>query len=131
LHQQFRTKIDLGIDLLEAAIRHKVPFSVLVFDRWYLAEELVSMARYRHKDWISLLKKNRNLETTSFGLKDTTGKPLRLAGPHIAVADLVPLIPPTAYRAVTVGDKTSWTFPHSNGLSGNQGSRGWQGPRDT
>ena len=131
LHQQFRTKIDLGIDLLEAAIRHKVPFSVLVFDRWYLAEELVSMARYRHKDWISLLKKNRNLETTSFGLKDTTGKPLRLAGPHIAVADLVPLIPPTAYRAVTVGDKTYWTCPHSNGLSGNQGSRGWQGPRDT
>ena len=25
LHQQFRTKIDLGIELLEAAIRHKVP----------------------------------------------------------------------------------------------------------
>jgi SRSO17 transposase len=110
LHQQFRTKIDLSIDLLEAAIRHKVPFSVLVFDSWYLAEELVSMARYRHKDWISLLKKNRNLETNSFVLKDTTGKPIRLAGPHIAVEDLVPLIPPTAYRAVTVGDKTYWTF---------------------
>jgi len=110
LHQQFRTKIDLSIDLLEAAIRHKVPFSVLVFDSWYLAEELVSMARYRHKDWISLLKKNRNLETNSFVLKDTTGKPIWLAGPHIAVEDLVPLIPPTAYRAVTVGDKTYWTF---------------------
>jgi SRSO17 transposase len=110
LHQQFRTKIDLSIDLLEAAIRHKVPFSVLVFDSWYLAEELVSMARYRHKDWISLLKKNRNLETNSFVLKATTGKPIRLAGPHIAVEDLVPLIPPTAYRAVTVGDKPYWTF---------------------
>ena len=118
MHQQFRTKIDLGIDLLEAAIRHKVPFSVLVFDRWYLAEELVPMARYRHKDWISLLKKNRNLETNSFVLKDTTGKPLRLAGPHIAVEDLVPLIPPTAYRAVTVGDKTYWTFPRAVRLPG-------------
>src|SRR6266487_4267134 len=63
LHQQFRTKIDLGIELLEAAIQHKVPFSVLLFDSWYLAEELVSMARYRKKDWISLLKKNRNLVT--------------------------------------------------------------------
>ena len=92
LHQQFRTKIDLSIDLLEAAIRHKGPFSVLVFDSWYLAEELVSMARYRHKDWMSLLKKNRNLETNSFVLKDTTGKPIRLAGPHIAVEDLVPLV---------------------------------------
>jgi len=50
LHKQFRTKIDLGIALLEAAMQHKVPFSVLVFDSWYLAEELVSMARYRKKD---------------------------------------------------------------------------------
>jgi len=110
LHAQFRTKIDLGIDLLEAAIRHKVPFSVLLFDSWYLAEELVSMARYRKKDWISLLKKNRNLETNSFVLKDAGGKPIRLEGPHIAVEDLVPLIPPTAYRAVAVQDKTYWTF---------------------
>jgi hypothetical protein len=110
LHEQFRTKIDLGIDLLETAIRHKVPFRVLLFDSWYLAEELVSMARYHKKDWISLLKKNRNLETTSFVLKDAAGKPLKLEGPHIAVEDLVPLIPPTAYRAVTVGDTTYWTF---------------------
>jgi SRSO17 transposase len=110
LHQQFRTKIALGIELLEAAIQHKVPFSVLLFDSWYLAEELVSMARYRKKDWISLLKKNRNLETNSFVLKDAAGNPLRLDGPHIAVEDLVPRIPPTAYRAVTVRDTTYWTF---------------------
>jgi SRSO17 transposase len=110
LHQQFRTKIDLGIALLEAALQPKVPFRVLLFDSWYLAEELVSMARYRKKDWISLLKKNRNLETNSFVLKDAAGQPIRLEGPHIAVEDLVPLIPPTAYRAVTMGDKTYWTF---------------------
>ena len=78
LHQQFRTKIDLGIALLEAAIQHKVPFRVLLFDSWYLADELVSMARYRKKDWISLLKKNRNLETNSFVLKDAAGHPIRL-----------------------------------------------------
>lgn len=110
LHQQFRTKIDLGIALCEAAIQHKVPFSVLLFDSWSLAEELGSMARYRKKDWISLLKKNRNLETNSFVLKDAAGTPIRLAGPHIAVDELVPLIPPAAYRAVTVGDPTYWTF---------------------
>lgn len=110
LHEQFRTKIDLSIDLLEAAIRHKVPFRVLLFDSWYLSEELVSLARYRKKDWISLLKKNRNLETHSFVLKDASGQPIRLEGPHIAVEDLVPLIPRTAYQAVTVGDTTYWTF---------------------
>ena len=110
LHHQFRMKIDLGIELLDAAIQHKIPFGVLLFDSWYLAEELVSMARYRNKDWISVLKKNRNLATNSFTLKDATGKPIPLAGPHSAVADLVPHIPSTAYRAVTVRDKTSWTF---------------------
>jgi Transposase DDE domain len=110
LHQQFRTKIDLGIELLEAAIRHKVPFSVLLFDSWYLADELVSMARYYQKDWVSLLKKNRNLETNSFILKDAVGKPVPLEGPHIAVEDLIPLIPHPAYRPVSVGDKTYWTF---------------------
>jgi SRSO17 transposase len=110
LHQQFRTKIDLAIELLDAAIQHNVPFRVLLFDSWYLSEELVSMARSRKKDWISLLKKNRNLETNSFVLKDAAGQPIRLEGPHIAVEDLVPLIPPTAYRAVTIGDHTYWTF---------------------
>ena len=68
------------------------------------------MARYRKKDWISLLKKNRNLETNSFILKDAAGQRIPLAGPHIAVEDLVPLIPRTAYQAVTVKDKTYWTF---------------------
>jgi len=118
LHQQFRTKIALGIALLEAAIQHKVPFRVLLFDSWYLAEELVSMARYRNKDWISLLKKNRNLETNSFILQEAAGQPIRLEGPHIAVEDLVPLIPPTAYRAVTMGAKTYWTFPLAVRLPG-------------
>jgi hypothetical protein len=110
LHQQFRTKIDLAIELLEAALQHKVPFRVLLFDSWYLADELVSMARYRKKDWISLLKKNRNVETHSFVLKDGAGTPIPLTGPHIAVEELVPLIPRTAYRAVTVRDTTYWTF---------------------
>src|SRR5438874_2904803 len=104
LHQQCRTKIDLGMELLEAAIRHKVPWSVLLFDSWYLADALVSLARYHKKDWGSLLKKNRNLETNSFSRKDAAGQPLRLEGPHMAVEDLVSLIPPTAYRAVTGGD---------------------------
>jgi hypothetical protein len=118
LHQQFRTKIDLGMALGETAIQHKVPFHVLLFDSGYLAEELVSMARYRNKNWISLLKKNRKVETHSFVLKDAAGKPLQLEGPHLAVADLVPLIPPTAYREVTVGDKTYGTFPLAVRLPG-------------
>ena len=110
LHQQFRTKIALACELVEAAIRHKLPFGTVLFDSWYLAEDLIATLTRRRKDWISILKKNRNLETNSFVLKDADGQPIPLAGPHIGVEDLVPLIPATAYRAVTVGDKTYWTF---------------------
>jgi len=110
LHQQFRTKISLAIELVEGAIRHKVPFGVLLFDSWYLAEDLVRVAERRHKAWISILKKNRNLETANFVLKDAADNPVPLAGPHIRVEALVPLIPPGAYRAVTVGEQTYWCF---------------------
>jgi hypothetical protein len=113
-----RTTIDVGIELLEAAIQHKVPCRVLLFDTWYLADELVSRARYHNQDGVSWLKKNRHLATHSCVLQAAAGPPIRLAGPHMAVEDLVPLIPPTAYRAVTVGDTTSWTFPLAVRLPG-------------
>jgi hypothetical protein len=110
LHEQFRTKIDLAIELVESAIRHKLRFGVLLFDGWYLSEELVAVARRRKKDWISILKKNRNLETDSFVLKDADGQAIPLEGPHIAVDEFVKLIPPTAFRTVKVNDKTYWAF---------------------
>jgi hypothetical protein len=110
LQQQFQTKIDLAKELVGSAIGHKLPFSVVLFDSWYLAEDFVACLRRRRKDWISLLKKNRKLETNSFVLKDAQGKRIPLEGPHIKVEDLVPLIPAKAYRAVKVGDQTYWTF---------------------
>jgi SRSO17 transposase len=110
LHEQFQTKIQLAIELVEDAIRQRLPFGVLLFDSWYLSEALVQVAKRRKKDWISLLKKNRNLETNSFVLKDAAGEPIALEGPHISVKNLVPLIPSTAFRPVTVKGKIYWTF---------------------
>jgi hypothetical protein len=109
-HEQFRTKIALAIELVEEAIRSKVPFGVVVFDAWYLAEDLVHVLARRRKDWISLLKTNRGLETASFQVRDANGWALKLPGPHIAVEDLVPLIPAQAYRPVTVCAHTYWCF---------------------
>lgn len=117
-HQQFRTKIDLALELLDTAVRRKLPFDLLLFDGWYLTEELVAAARRYKKDWISLLKKNRNLESYSFTLKDAQGQPLTLPGPHIAVQDLIPLIPATAYRPVTVDGQTYWTFSRTLRIPG-------------
>jgi hypothetical protein len=109
-HEQFQTKIALAIELVEEAIRSKVPFGVVVFDAWYLAEDLVQVLARRRKDWISLLKTNRRLETASFHLRDAHGWTLKLPGPHMAVEALVPLIPANAYRPITVGEHTYWCF---------------------
>ena len=108
--EPFRTQIALAINLVEEAIRHKVPFGVVVFDAWYLAEEVVQVLARRRKNWISLLKKNRLLETASFHLRDANGWAMPLSSPHIAVEELVPLIPAPAYRPVKAGDQTSWCF---------------------
>jgi hypothetical protein len=105
-HEPFRTNIALAVDLIEAAIRHKVPLGVVGFDAWSLAEDVVRVLARRRKDWISLLKTSRLLETASFHVRDAHGWPLKLPGPHIAVEDLVPLIPAQAYRPVTIGEHT-------------------------
>jgi hypothetical protein len=118
LHQQLRTTMALGLAVLDAAMQQKGPWSVLLFARWSLAEELVSMARSRKQEWLSLLKKQRNLDTNSVGLQEATGPPIRLEGPPMAVEDLVPRLPPSASRPVTVRDKTSGTFPRAVRLPG-------------
>jgi DDE superfamily endonuclease len=109
-HEQCRTNIALAIELREEAIRHKVPLGVVVCDAWYLAEDLIQVLARRRKDWISLRKTNRLLETASFLLRDANGWTLKLPGPHIAVEELVPLIPANAYRPVTVGEHTYGCF---------------------
>jgi len=117
-HEQFRTKIALAIELVEAAIRHKVAFGVVVFDAWYLAEDLVQVLARRRKDWISLLTKNRLLETASFQLRDSNGWTMKLPGPPIAVEEWVPLIPANAYRPVSVREQTYGCFTRAVRIPG-------------
>ncbi|HSG45133.1 MAG TPA: transposase [Anaerolineales bacterium] len=110
LHQQFRTKIDLAIDLVRSAIRHRLRFNILLFDGWYLSEALVAEAERRHKKWISILKKNRNLETNSFQLKDANGQPIKFEGEHVSVEEFAKQIPANAFKMVVVNEKIYWTF---------------------
>lgn len=120
LHEQFRTKIDLAIELVEQAVERELPFGVVLFDGWYLAHELTSVLEKHRKDWISVLRSNRNLETNSFVLKDAQGKPIVLhaAGPHIQAQKLIPLIPESAYRQVRVGEHSYWCFTLNARLPG-------------
>ena len=110
LHNQFHTKIDLAIDLVRSAIRHRLRFDILLFDGWYLSEALVAEAARRRKKWISILKKNRNLETNSFQLKAADGQPIQFEGAHVSVAEFVKKIPANAFKMVVVNEKTYWTF---------------------
>ena len=71
---------------------------------------MVQILAQRRQDWISLLNKNRLVETASFLVRDANGWLLKLPGPHVAVEDLVPLIPAMAYRPVTVKEHTYWCF---------------------
>ncbi len=110
LHAQFKTKIALGMELIQKAVERQLPFDTVLFDGWYLAPDLVQEIEEQHKDWISILKKNRKLETNSLVLKDMEGKPVVLEGPHIKVEDLVPLIPATAYQKLDINQKEYWCF---------------------
>jgi len=110
LHLQFRTKIDLAIELVRSAIRHRLRFEILLFDGWYLSEALVAEAARRKKKWISILKKNRNLETNSFQLKDSHDQPIKFEGEHVSVEEFVQRIPAKAFKMVVVAQKTYWTF---------------------
>lgn len=106
----FKTKLTLAGELVEQAVAHKLAFDWVLFDGWYLAPELLTVLTRLGKDWISILKTNRNIETNSFCLRTAEGVPLKLAGPQIQVKDLIPLIPTQAYRPVTIEGTTYYTF---------------------
>ncbi len=118
LHNQFPTKITLAVELIEQARNRNLPFTTVLMDSWYLTPELVATLKKHQLDWVSLLKKNRKLEVNSFVLRDEEGQPITLTGPHIKVEDLVPLIPPKAYRKVKVGEKSYWCFTRSLRIRG-------------
>jgi SRSO17 transposase len=110
LHAQFATKIEIAQTLLTQAMEQEVPFTTVLMDSWYLSPQLVAALTKANKDWVSLLKRNRNLETHSFQLIDATGQPIVLPHPHIKVEVLVPLIPASAYRQVKLNGNAYWCF---------------------
>jgi len=109
-HGQFKTKISLVMEMIEEAIHQEVPFSVVLMDSWYLCDDIVDLLKEHQINWVSLLKKNRNLEVASFTLRDEAGVAIPLKGPHIQVQNLAPLIPKSSYRKVKVDGKDYYCF---------------------
>lgn len=113
LHEQFRTKITLASNLLRQAVAHQLPFQWVLFDGWYLAPELLTAIEMQKKDWISILKPNRNIETNSFVLRNEAGEAIAFREPLIAVEALVKLIPKSAFTPITLDEQTFYTFTFS------------------
>ncbi len=110
LDKLFFTKIDLGMLLVDQAIERGLPFSTVLMDSWYLSTDFVHHLEEQGRDWVSLLKANRNLEAYSIRLKDDRGQRIVFNTPHIKVEDLVPLIPKTAFKPYQVGAHVYWCF---------------------
>ena len=110
LHDTFLTKIALAVELVQEAVAQDVPFETVLFDAWYLAPELLAVLEENDKKWISLLKLNRNVETNNLVIRDAQGEPLKFDKPQIQVQALIPLIPPSAFKPVQVGDQTYYCF---------------------
>jgi hypothetical protein len=110
LHQQFKTKITLAQELIHSAIERALPFKTVLMDSWYLSEDVVKTLADAQKDWVRLLKKNRNVESHSFTLRDADGQVIPFSKPHSKIEDFVPLIPKGSYKKVTISDKDYWCF---------------------
>lgn len=110
LDEAFKTKITLASELVEKAVERKLLFDWVLFDGWYLAPEFLAVLKRLNKGWISILKQNRNLETNSIHLRDAAGKPVSFERTQIKVSELVPLIPPNAYKPITLDERLYYAF---------------------
>jgi len=110
LDEAFKTKISMASELVDKAIERGLSFGWVLFDGWYLAPDFISVLTRHQKDWISVLKSNRNIETNSFRLLDEKKEAVSFPGPHIKVEELVPLIPAASYRPLILGERTYYTF---------------------
>ena len=98
LAEQFHTKITLAGELIEQAIARNLPFQTVLMDSWFLSPDLVRKLARLGKDWVSLLKKNRNVETAGMTVRDAEGQRIQFNRPHIKVEHLVEVLPSTAYK---------------------------------
>ena len=110
LHEAFQTKIQLACDLLAGALEAGLDFSCVLFDGWYLAPVLVDFLKTHEKDWISILKTNRRLVSSSIKLQDENGERIRFDQDSVRIDELVPLIPCHRFKKITTGGKDYWVF---------------------
>jgi hypothetical protein len=91
----YRSKTTLGAELLREAIEWQIPFSVVLFDSWFLRSPLVRAIQAVGKDWIGACPKDRNV---------------LVQGQWVQVQEFIRTIPTEAYRPYRVGSHLFWAF---------------------
>ncbi len=110
LHETYRTKISLAVEMVNEAIEQKLRFDTVLFDSWYLAPELLELLAKHYKKWISILKINRNISTNNLRILHEERKSVQFEKPQIKVEDLISLIPVSAFKPVEIDNRTYYCF---------------------
>jgi hypothetical protein len=93
--QAYRPKAELAAELVQQAVQWKLPFSVVLFDSWFLRWTLVSALERLRLDWVGGCPKNRNVLVN---------------GRWCQLQDYIRTIPAEAYRPYRIGDHLYWAF---------------------
>lgn len=91
----YRPKAELAAELVQQAVQWELPFSVVLFDSWFLRWPLISALEPLQKDWVGGCPKNRNV---------------LVQGRWCQLQEYIRTIPAEAYRPYAIGDHLFWAF---------------------
>ena len=71
---EFKSKIELAMELVDDALEKKLSFSDVVFDEWYFANNLISFLEERNFCWITEAGIDRQISWKGEILKSVSGQ---------------------------------------------------------
>ncbi|MFZ1755459.1 MAG: transposase [Caldilineaceae bacterium] len=93
--QLYHPKTELAGKLVEQAVAWELPFSVVLFDSWFLRWPLIEAIQDAGKDWVGACPKDRLV------LVDNQ---------WVQISDYIATIPATDYRPYRIGSHLFWAF---------------------
>jgi len=93
--QLYQSKTVLAAELVEQAVQWELPFSLVLFDSWFLRWPLIEAIARHHKDWIGACPKDRLV---------------MVQGRWLQLQEYIQTIPTSAYRPYKIGSHLYWAF---------------------
>ena len=93
--QLYHPKTELGGWLVEQAVEWNLPFSVVLFDSWFLRWRLIDAVEQAGKDWVGACPKDRLVLFNN---------------QWVQLRDYMRTIPAAAYRPYRIGPRLYWAF---------------------